>query len=214
MPENQRGPYRIRPHHISTLIQLETMSPKKLAENLKEDAIFSRKDTTQKTVNFDALIDDTFSDEEYDSAYGYDRVGETPEQAKTYEKKLKKTFKKFIDLQDGDPIKLVVDTKDEICESCIFQNHCSVKEDYGDEMALEVFEDAVKDLGLEHTLSYSEEIAVYSNATPQQVKSVSTTAETIRKVFKLFKNEDPEDPHFAIESAIGEKFYQRIEGES
>lgn len=123
--------------------------------------------------------------------YINDVLGSTQEQADKFRRYETEFLEEFLQLPPDYPVKIVEDQKDKICQGCAIGEHCSNKgkkpllnpgEYSGDEADIEVFRNDARELNLEDDLKVVDEIATYSNAKPRKVKSILTTAGTVKKV--------------------------------
>lgn len=117
-----------------------------------------------------------------------DVLGSTQEQADKFKRYVEEFLEEFLQLPADYPVKIVEDQKDKYCEGCAIGEHCSkrtILSWFGisvDQRDIGNFRNAVKELNLEHDLTVVDEIATYSNARPRTVKSILTTAGTVKKV--------------------------------
>lgn len=180
-------PFEIRGHHIELFARLigEPSTPQLLAQSMREMASNYRGDTSSETVNLEILTNPENRGRQYYSAYGYDIVGETPEQADQFQANIEKTLSDFTSRPDSALVKLT-ELPDAVCAGCIFGNHCS-RQSAGqithDKFSIYVFKDMTADAGLMDSLGVVTE--GYNRA-----KSLLTTVGALRTVLQPRPNEE------------------------
>lgn len=120
--------------------------------------------------------------------YINDVLGSTQEQADKFRRYYTEFLEEFLQLPPDYPVKIVEDQKDKYCEGCAIGEYCSKRPILSwlgisaDQIEIRDFKNTAKKLNLEDDLTVVEEIATYSNARPRTVKSIITTAGTVKKV--------------------------------
>jgi len=117
-----------------------------------------------------------------------DFFGSTQEQADKFIRYFNEFLEEFLQLPSDYPVKIVDSQKDKLCNGCAIGKHCSERSMFSwlgdeDEIAIRVFIKTAKKLSLEDTTVVNE-IATYSNAKPRSVKSILTTAGTVKKIIQ------------------------------
>lgn len=125
-----------------------------------------------------------------------DYTGDTPDGVKSYTNNLGAVYKKFTKLPDDAPIKLVSGQRDAVCAACVIGEHCDMqyRGKFGvDRTAVSIRDKKYVDLFIKNATAMSlpdgsmrtvEEIATFSDAQPETVQSVLTTAGVLRNVLK------------------------------
>lgn len=125
---------------------------------------------------------------EYRQWYINDVLGSTQEQSDKFRRYETEFLEELLQLPPDYPVKIVEAQKDKICQGCAIGEHCSKNAllNQGglseDEFYIRDFIRDANELNLEDDLTVVDEIATYSNAKPRKVKSILTTAGTVKKV--------------------------------
>ena len=123
---------------------------------------------------------------EYRQPYFNDVLGSTQEQAEKYARYETEFYNEFLQLPSDYPVKIVEGQKDKICQGCAIGEHCSKRPtviyDRVDKVYIRAFGKIAKKLNLEDDLTVVDEIVTYNNARPEKVKSILTTAGTVKEV--------------------------------
>lgn len=179
-----QDPFVIRGHHLkpyAILIRIKTISisPEFLAEwsvsklEMEHELAMKHPDSVilKKRIEHDKDI-----------------LGPSLGQADKVKKHWRKVFENFLNLHEDYPVKIIEGVPDAICKGCAIGEHCR-------ELALEKdgsYIDAfLKDVDYinsklrenipQPSLTY--EKATFSNAPPQNVRSIRTTSGAVKKVF-------------------------------
>jgi hypothetical protein len=131
--------YMLRGHHLDTIATSRGGSPAEKAHHQRVMAERDRSRVSHRVTSADLTNPNPVI---ADAAYAEDLIGTTTEQANTFERSTTEALTKFYDLPDEHPVVLVVDVLDDICNGCIFKQHCRLpdsEEPGGDRDAINRF---------------------------------------------------------------------------
>lgn len=177
-----REVFRIRGHHLLEYMFLvkQLVSPEGLAQmsaSYYEYRLKEEKDPREIALNKDT-------------------VGTTKRQLEQYKIKHRQLSEEFIALSPDFPIEIVEGKKDDICNYAITGKgeHCTArhfnpnkpKNDGidGDGVFLDKFLQKAQELNLGSHLVLDHEVAEFSDAQPQQVRVIKTSAGILREIFE------------------------------
>ncbi len=179
--------FRLRAHHIATLTPLVNrripIMPEKVASklvnSLRHDLRFLG---TIKSFDLLRTRPSFYDRKAWDAAnavYAYDVIGDTEEQAESFEAEYTQFMKNFLALDNSAIVELTSTKKDGVCHACTFQQHCDIETEFGeDELYLSVYEDIVH-----HFVTTDEHLEL-----PERIDSstILTTAGTLKRVMQFF----------------------------
>ncbi len=186
-PSVYRGPFPVRPHHLEFIMSLNTQAPEEIASQLRK--------TAASMINLRdpdlTLLDDPTNESRSDfygwsSAYGFDVVGDTPEQARAYEAGVSAYLKRFIELEPDAPVSIGVGVLDGICQSTTFKRHCqnmSPVHHTNDVTILSMFRNICDNLG---------SITISASETDGVITTIHTDADTTRRVAAEILDKKPD----------------------
>lgn len=168
---SERVPFRIRAHHLQQYSALvHGATPEEVAKetlnSVKKTSLWSFWQKQTKLRDYRGL----------------------PGQGWSYKNRLTEVFKRFNDLPDDYPVDLAEEQRDHICDSCAIGKHCDTKRTHieGDPFADSRFLDSY--LAEAHKRSYTIEVqtetATFSDAPPQEMRVLGTTAGAVRDILK------------------------------
>ena len=177
-----RQPFVIRAHHIFSLLPLSDSSP-----NTPEEITNRFIERTERKRRASEKLGKEVS---Y-AWYGNDVLGSTQEETDKYSTFSTEFFREFLQLADDDPVKIVIDQKDKMCQGCAIGQHCrqnvrTLFNQSNDDVTLGNFIKVARLYFGKEDFSVVSETATYSNSKPRRVKSVITTARVVRKVVSRF----------------------------
>jgi hypothetical protein len=189
-----REPFLIRGHHIRFYASLcAGTSPHMLSELMRE-ATEKEYETAMKeflkandTGNVSNKIMYQLQDSE---TYKKDVYGQKPEEADQVQEQHKKIFEQFLQIPPDYPIELISEKKDEICNGCIFGEHCQPieKEDLEDWSNVNIFIRQATELQVPFSIDMTTDSIGYSNPPSRvTIPTVRTTAGALKTVLENTK---------------------------
>lgn len=170
-----REPFVVRAHHID-LIRNFLNSERSASDFVNEYVEFARGQLASQNTSRRLR------------SYLRDVLGDTPEQLDIYRRNEAEFFEEFLGLSSDFPVKIVEGKKDKICEGCAIGEHCSkrsILERFSeDHIYISRFREVAKEHNFGDDLAVVDETATYSKGKPRKVKSILTTAGTIKRVIK------------------------------
>lgn len=172
-----REPFVIRSHHIETLADFLFFNGS--ATEYINKLVELQKSVRSNDPNENMRI----------SWYINDILGSTQEQTDKFISTFKDFLETFSQLDSNHPVKIVQYQKDGMCQRCAIGEHCKIiprhiplLESDSDIDSIKYFRNLSKKNNLHRQFTTVKENAVCSDGKTRRVKSILTTAETVKKV--------------------------------
>jgi hypothetical protein len=169
-------PFVIRAHHTELLLSvIGGRAPNLQAERVRRASRDNR---------YDRWLPHGY----YADVYGLDRAT-----GEAVTKGDEQFFADFMALPEDAPVKLVVDQKDGICQTCAVGDHCTLKEgrfnsaNTGDTSYLRAFEKGARLLGRGNEVTKVWDTAEYSNGKPRRVPGLLTNVDCLKQVITNYR---------------------------
>ncbi len=171
-------PFEIRAHHLdSYLLVVQGISPQTLAIGEAEILELWLKGTDQAQKD-----------------YAYDRIGNNP---RGHMRAMQRVLEQFNNLPDDHPVAITIGQKDEICRTCYFGDHCSLRDqsEYGassdavnhETLDMDKFLSKAKEKKLLDKITLTGEVVTFTDAPYHEVERATTTAGVVKEILTIWE---------------------------